>query len=550
MKQDECGLVMMSGASQVGQPLLMGLVGHPCRKSPPAGTGTGIAAAVTHRRFPLAPGSLMGGLLLGAFLMGLSDGRGLWAQDRGPQGNIEPKTAISASKGGSEGEKAPVGAESRPQVLTMDDAVALALEHNLGFRSSGIDLGVKERKASTAWNVFVPTIDVAGSLYRLNKEQSGTTLIPVGPLTGGYYGVIPYSYTAPQWGMAGSLSFSLNLNVALLEGIRNVQLDYQSGKLSYEKARAQLERDVRKAYLQLLLLQKNLALLQENLAAAQRRYEQARANYRAGLVPELTMLQAQVALENLKPTLTEMENGIKTYRANFAFLLGLPGDAAFSLEPVDLPAPVPLDEEAIVRQAVANKPELQELRNSILVLESTKKATWYNLYTPTLSLSWNFDPTFAGDPWKDSWFDGDKWNQRSGMFRASLAWRLNGLFPFSKEAQSLKDLEDNLSKLQVSLAQAVRGVELEVYSAVLKLKKSEQTIASLNLNATLAEKAYRLTEEAYRAGSKELLEVQNAELEMQKARLEIIKEQFNYLTACIDLEYAMGVPYGSLTRSK
>lgn len=541
MKQDECGLVGRSGALPLGQRLVMGLS---FRRSSPVGAGVEGEASVRYRApFPLSRPLILG-LFLGAFLMGMPGGHGLWGQDRGGNGNVGQRSAFNTSESGSEGDGGPGRAEGRPQVLTMDDAVALALEHNLSFRSSGIDLGVKERKASTAWNVFVPTIDVAGSLYRLNKEQRGTTLVQVGS------NVSLYTYTAPQWGMAGSLSFSLNLNVALLEGIRNVQLDYQSGKLSYEKARAQLERDVRKAYLQLLLLEKNLALLQENLAAAQRRYEQARANYRAGLVPELTMLQAQVALENLKPTLTEMENGIKTYRANFAFLLGLPGDAAFSLVPVDPPGPVPLDEEAIIRQAVANKPELQELRNSILVLESTKKATWYNLYTPTLSLSWNFDPTFAGDPWKDSWFNGDKWNQRSGMFRATLAWRLNGLFPFSKEAQGLKDLEDNLSKLQVSLAQAVRGVELEVYSAVLKLKKSEQTIASLGLNAALAEKAYRLTEDAYRAGSKDLLEVQNAELEMQKARLEIIKEQFNYLTACIDLEYAMGVPYGSLSRSK
>ncbi|MCX7655876.1 MAG: TolC family protein [Treponemataceae bacterium] len=494
---------------------------------------------------------LMVGFSLGVFLVWGPVLPILGAQERRVDGKIEQRTSIGASKGGAEGSPSLVEVPIQPQLLTMDAAVSLALEHNLGFRSSGIDLGIKERKASTAWNVFVPTVDVAGSLYRLNKEQSGTTLIPVGPIQNSYYyGVIPYRYTAPQWGMGGSLSFSLNLNVALLEGIRNVQLDYQSGKLTYEKARAQLERDVRKAYVQLLLLQKNLALFQENLAAAQRRYDQARANYRAGLVPELTMLQAQVALENLKPTLTEMENGIKTYRANFALLLGLPGDAAFSLVPVEPPAPIPLDEESIIRQAVANKPELQELRNSILVLESTKKATWYNLYTPTLSLSWNCDPAFTGDPWKDSWFDGDRWSQRSGMFRATLAWRLNGFFPFSKEAQGLKDLEDNLSKLQVSLAQAVRGVELEVYSALLKLKKSEQTIASLNFNAVLAEKAYRLTEEAYRAGSKDLLEVQNAELEMQKARLEIIKEQFNYLTACIDLEYTMGVPYGSLTRSK
>jgi outer membrane protein TolC len=91
-------------------------------------------------------------------------------------------------------------------------------------------------------------------------------------------------------------------------------------------------------------------------------------------------------------------------------------------------------------------------------------------------------------------------------------------------------------------------METEVDSLVQKLEKSRRSVGTLALNVSLAERAYRLSEEAYRAGAKDLLDVQNSELELRKARLEVLKEKFNYLTGLLDLEYAIGVPFGTLTR--
>jgi outer membrane protein TolC len=160
------------------------------------------------------------------------------------------------------------------------------------------------------------------------------------------------------------------------------------------------------------------------------------------------------------------------------------------------------------------------------------------------------DPTFQRDVWKDSWFDGNNWAQRSGMFRLTLGFRLNGLLPVSKEALGLTEMDDNLQKLNIGLSQAIRGTEVDVYTQVLKLEKSQKSMEAQRLNVDLAQRAYQLTEEAYKAGLKDLLEVQNAELEFQKAKLEVIKEQFNYMTGLIDLEYTIGVPFGTLSRSK
>jgi outer membrane protein TolC len=63
----------------------------------------------------------------------------------------------------------------------------------------------------------------------------------------------------------------------------------------------------------------------------------------------------------------------------------------------------------------------------------------------------------------------------------------------------------------------------------------------------MAEQAYQLTEEAYRAGLQDLLEVQNADLTLRQARLQMLEQNFNYRMGLIDLEYAIGVPFGTLS---
>jgi outer membrane protein TolC len=430
--------------------------------------------------------------------------------------------------------------------------VDLAIQSNLSLESSRVSTATKKRKVDTAWNVFIPTVDIGGSLMRSNVVTTASTFIPSPiPDMPGIFGVTPYSTDLPQWGVAGSLQIALNLNFALFEGMRNLRLEYESGLITYEKAKAQLERDVRKSYYQMLLVQENIALLKESFTAAERRVEMARANYRAGMAPELTLLQAQVTMENMKPSIDQAENSLKLSMAQFAMNLGLPYDTEFALIPLaEDTAFIPLDMADLISRAASGKPDIQELRQSILILESTRKRTFYQIYTPTLSLSWNADPTFQGDPWKDSWFMENGWKQRSGMFRLSLTFRLNGLLPFSTEAQGLREIDDGLSSLNIGLAQAIRGTEVEIYNTVLSLEQTRATVEAQRLTADLAERSYRLTEQAYRAGLNDLLEVQNTELELRKARLGVLEQQFNYLKSLIDLEYAIGAPFGTLSNAQ
>jgi outer membrane protein TolC len=439
--------------------------------------------------------------------------------------------------------------------LTPDEAVDLALKHNLSLQSSQVTVGGKKRASDLSWNQFIPSVTAAGSLIRDNEVTTVSGMVPaldLAPFFGGLlpagqiYGVAPYSVDAPQWHVAGTIQAQLGINLAMFEAMNTLKLDYQSGLISYEKAKSQLERDVRKAYYSMLLLEEQINLLRESYDNADRRVRMAQDNYNAGLAPELTLLQAQVARENMKPAIDQAENGYKLSLASFAIQLGLPYETQFELVPVsDDISFIPLDTADLISKAASGRPDILELKQTILTLKSSRKARVFSL-TPSLGLSWNFTDAFIQDPWKDDWGNKDYWN-KSGSLTIALSWRLDSLIPWSTGFQAIKSVDDNLRAANIGLAQAVRGTEIEVYNKVLDLERIRTTSEAQSMTVSLAEKSYQLTEQAYGAGLQDLLSVQNAELSLRQARVQALEQDFNYLTGLIDLEYTIGVPFGTLS---
>jgi outer membrane protein TolC len=459
----------------------------------------------------------------------------------------------------------------QPMRLNPDEAVKLAVENNLGLKSSQTSLSTKKRASDLSWNQFIPSVTLAGSVIRDNEKSTVSGLYPVDlapmlnpiyeginslpfstaqiPLlpAGSLYGVTPYSVDAPQWHIAGSIQASLNISVAMFENMKRLRLDYEGGLLSYDKARAQLERDIRKAYHNILLVQENVSLLRGSFENAERQVQMAQTNYRVGLAPELTLLQAQVARENLRPVIDQAENGLRLSMAQFAMYLGLDYNTVFELIPVeDNIGFIPVDITDMISRAAARKPDILELKQNILLLQSARKAQVGALF-PSLSLSWTGSSAFIRDPWKDSWFDSkDDW-RKSGSLTIALGLRLHSLIPFSADFQGIKNLDDQIRIANIGLSQMIQGTEIEVYNIVLSLEKTRINTEALQKNVEMAERSYRLTEQAYQAGLQDLFQVQNAEQSLRQARVQMLEQHFNYTNGLIDLEYAIGVPFGTLS---
>jgi outer membrane protein TolC len=456
----------------------------------------------------------------------------------------------------------PVMAQTTEKVrISPAEAVERAIKNNLGLESARVTASTKKRASDLSWNQFIPSVTVGGSLIVDNEKTTASgvsTVAPTGlinspmfspppgvtlPPDADIYLSVPYSVDVPKWHIAGSIQVSLNLSIAMIENMKRLKLDYQSGLIAYDKAKLQLERDVRKAYNSMLLLQENIAVLRESFEAAGRRVQAARANYNAGLAPELTLLQAQVAMENMKPAIDQVENGYRLAMANFAMFLGMPYDTAFELQPLEKATDfISLDVKDLISRSASGKPDILELRHSILLLQSARKTQFQSLL-PALTLSWNASPVFT--KMSDNWSDEGNW-RKQGSLTLSLGLRLHSLIPFSLDFQSVKNLDDQITGANIGLARMIQGTEIEIYNTVLALNKTQITAEAQAQTVALADRAYRLTEQAFRAGLLDLLQVQNAELELKQAKVSMLEQQFNYLNGLLDLEYSIGVPFGTL----
>jgi outer membrane protein TolC len=432
-----------------------------------------------------------------------------------------------------------------PVVLSPEIAVEMAIRNNLNMESARIGLDIRRRRSDLAWNQLVPTAGVVGNMSRENwtPVQPGMTIpLPGSPI------VIPPT-TLPQWRVNGAFTTSLDFSFALFEGMRSLRLEYEAGLINYERAKLQMEQAVRRMYNNILLLEANRALLFETYENTRRQANMAEANFRAGLAPRLTWLQAQVAVENIRPGISDLENNLRSLTGNFALLLGLPFDTVFEFMPVPLGAQqIPTDVAELLSGAASERPDVQELRASILTLESQRKALSLQQFTPFLRLGWNLTSLFnpALDPFQDGILDPDNWS-RGGNFTLTLGMNFNSLFPFTREAQQRRDMQANIEIQNIRLAQMIRETELEIFTKINSLDRIRTTAEVQQAAVNLAEESYRLTEEAYRAGLQDFQSVRSAALALEQARLQLLTQQFNYMNDLIDLEYAIGVPFGTLS---
>ena len=448
---------------------------------------------------------------------------------------------------------------SEKLILTVEDATEFAIKNSRTLKVSAIDVEIAKLKKDNAWNVFLPSVQVTGTMSCSN-EVSNTSAEMMDGIMSGFMEMLMPLYTkhpellgslpsgsssssdssdpteADHWKAIGNISLNWNFSFALLEAYKTTISSYEAGLISYEQSVKQTERDVQKLFYGMLLMQENLKLQQEMLENARLRMEQAEVFYKNGLAPELSYLQAQVAYENKKPTVLQMEQSLVQQLNTFGFLLGLPYGTEIELIGTIEPKFIDIEASELVEKYLTNRRDVQSLYKNMELISHGIKATKLQTYTPALALSWGYQPIVM-DITKN-WFDGDNVMDQ-GALSVTLAWNLTNMLPFSSNITSLKETEKNLEKLELSVATILQNGEIEINSLVDNLKKCESSIKAMEYNVELAEKAYNMSFEAYRIGTTELLDLNEAASQLSQAKLGLMNEKYTYLTTLLDLEYAI-----------
>ncbi len=436
----------------------------------------------------------------------------------------------------------PENVEAAVTKITLEQAMEYAMKNNRSLKSNDIDLAIKERAAQNSWNVLLPTIQLSGTMSRAT-EYSPSSAAMSQIMSTMSMGTVPattdFESEEDRWSTVGVASVSWNFSLAYLQQIKATKAEYESGKITWEQSQAETLINIKKLFYGLILQQENIKIQKATLENARQRMNQAAVNYRNGTVPELTVLQTQVTYQNTKPDVDSAEQTLTQNLDTFAFLLGIPVGTKIELEGSIEPVYVNVDVDTLISKYGNNDLNIRSLQNNLEILELNKKAIELSTWTPALAVSYAWQPAYIGSDGAFHFMSGigkdDQWYD-SGSLSLTLAWNITNMLPWSSNRQTAKDLQANISKIQLSMETLKENQKVQVRKAVDTLNQAKAQIDAMGRNVTLAQRAYNQMYRTYRNGMTELLDLRDSETSLNQAKLGLLNQKYQYISALLDLE--------------
>ncbi len=414
---------------------------------------------------------------------------------------------------------------SEARILTVDEAVKLALENNISIERNQITLRGLERSKNHSWNSVSPSLSVGASAG-----------IPVDALSDSE------SNYSSKIDLSASLSLSLTAN--LYTTVQAAKLNYELGKLTFDDAVRSVELSVRQTFYGLLYEKENISVQEKNLSTLRSQYSSNASKYNAGRLSEIDLLSSEVSYKNQIPTVESANTSYLNDIASFKQLLGLEQTEEIELSG-NLDEMLRLDEISLEGIEFSSS-KIKNLEKKIEAAKNSVLASRFSAYAPTLSASLRFSD--------GSWYTGYDGTapdtSKSTSLTLSASIPLDGILPWSSKSDNISSAKDSLEDYELQLKNARTDLKLSVDSALRSIKQSQSSIKSKQANVKLAQRSYNLTWNAYTHGTKDYLAVQTSLNSLLTAQLSLKNETYNLIKSILSLENTIGVEFGTFSAKK
>jgi outer membrane protein len=467
-----------------------------------------------------------------------------------------------------------------PASLSLDDALAIARDHNPAYRQALNSRGPAAWRSRNAFaNLLIPTATLSGGL---SYTGTGSQRF----LTANFsqnYSTLSSSYSLGlDWQLSGSTLSQ--------PGLAKAQL--AAADADIDGARATLESTVTQQYFTTMQARDNVAVAGQLVSRDEENLKLAQARYTVGQATLIDVRQAQVALGQARVGLLRARTGLRVETLRLFEQMGVSAPTAVdSVQLTDtftVRAPAwQLDE--LITMAEEHNPPLLALRARERAASWGVKAA-ASSYGPSLSLSagWSgFTQVLAKNRDLDQLIvsqqlaTGAQYNscQENNIIRATstlapedcsgFVWSAgqeqllrdqNNIFPFSFISQPFQvrlgvslPLWTNFQRpQQVAQAKAdrkdmeesvrARGLALqtEVSQAYYALETAFETVAIQDTNRVLGGEQVQLATDRYRVGSGTFFELLDAQVAALQAETDYITAVYDYHRAVASLEAAVG----------
>jgi outer membrane protein TolC len=413
-------------------------------------------------------------------------------------------------------------ASSTPVALTLDDAIVRGLRANLGLLTSVQSSAQSRAQRLQALSALLPTVtgSVQETAQQTNLAALGFKKFPAFniPLIVG-----PFSYTTAQ----------AEANVPLFnwsnwQRYRGAKQLAKASELSLKDARDLVVLAVGNAYLQIIASGARVDATQAQVNTAQVLFNRASDQKKAGVVPGIDVLRAQVELQQQQQTLVVQKNQLEKDKLTLARVIGLPIGQQFTV--ADPTPSLPLEavglDEALTK-AYSNRSDYRAAESQVKGAElavSAAKAAWY----PTLGVS-----GYYGD-------QGPTLSNSHGVFSVTGSLNFN-IFDGRRIRSEVQQREADLNNARNQFQNLKAQIDFDVRNALLDLKASNEQVTVARSNADLANQTLTQAQDRFSAGVADNLEVVQAQQSVATASQNLINALYSNNLAKVELARALGL---------
>jgi outer membrane protein len=422
-------------------------------------------------------------------------------------------------------------AQNEPRVVTLEQAVTIALANNKDLATARLDIDKANAQVSEAWGYALPAVDLTGS-YTRAIEQPVFFLPDFSDLTSNR--IVPVKIGSKHsWSMTVSARQTL-FNSSVIIGVGAAHVYAEVARELFVAKKLETVSNVRKAFYAGLMAGEVKNLMHANLKNAEDNLHNVQTMSKQGLVSEYDLLRASVGVENLKPEVIRADNNYSLTLDGLRAAMGIGLTEEIQIDGALTYKQYPEDrvESAIDRVKESNA-NIQALRLQVKVNEAFVSVARSN-YLPTLSAFGNLQYQAARNQFAISTSDFF----RSSQVGLSLSYNIfQGLQTNARVDQAKVEVR----KSEEQLANVETNLRTATHSLVLQLKQAQQRIEAQGKTVEQAQRGYDIATTRFVSGSGTQLEVNDAQLALTQAKVNRIQAIYDYLVASADLDQMIGV---------
>ena len=487
----------------------------------------------------------------------------------------------------------PAGRADTTRRLTVDEAVALALEHNLGIQTSRFAPQIEDLAVAQALAAWQPTVNstmqatgtdspnvsfLSGALGAKTSDDRFNTNVGVSQALpwGGSYSVGWDSSRSTTTNIFSNFSpqlrssLALNYRQPLLRGfsidtarqqVLVNRINRDVADVALREAIASTTRAVRYAYWDLVYAIAALDVHGQSLELARQSLRNTRARIEIGTTAPVDAIEAEAEVALREESVIVARAQIATAEDRLRALIfdpSLPDFWTLRIEPVSSPAVVarPIDQDAAVRNALTGRTDVQQI---VKALETSDINMRYfrNQTLPDVTAIVDYGVTGLGGTQfvRGAGFPGPVIGQNERSFGSVLqdlfandfpTWTasLTVSYPLGTTAEdaSLARTRLQYTQSQARLRHQQLQVVTEVRQAARQVRTNEQRMDTTRVSREAAERRLEAEERKLAAGTSTSFVVFQAQRDLAQAQTTELLALLDYTRSLIDFETVQETP--------